>query len=56
MQPNEPAENMAEIKEALKQQQEFNKLQIEKLAEQERYIKEVLDNQDLLSFCITYTS
>lgn len=42
------AEDMAEIKEALKQQQEFNKLLIEKLAEQERYIKEVLENQDQL--------
>ena len=42
------AEDMAEIKEALKQQQEFNKLLIEKLAEQERYIKEILDNQDQL--------
>jgi len=42
------AEDMAEIKAALKQQQEFNKLLIEKLADQERYIKEVIEKKDHL--------
>lgn len=42
------ADDMAEIKEALKQQQEFNKLLIEKLADQERYIKETLEKRDHL--------
>lgn len=42
------ADDMAEIKEALKQQQEFNKLLIEKLVDQERYIKESLEKRDHL--------
>jgi len=39
---------MAEIKEALKKQEEFNKLLIEKLAAQEEYIKEVIEKKDQL--------
>lgn len=42
------ADDMAEIKEALKQQQDFNKLLIEKLVDQERYIKESLEKRDHL--------
>lgn len=42
------AEDMAEIKRALKQQQDFNKLLIEKLADQERFIKETIEKRDHL--------
>jgi DNA-binding transcriptional MerR regulator len=39
-------EDVAEIKDLLKQQQEFNKLLLEKLASQEQYIKESLEKRD----------
>lgn len=41
------SEDIFEIKQALKQQTEFNKLLIEKLEHQERYIKESLKKRDL---------
>lgn len=40
------AEDINEIKEALKQQNEFNQLLLEKLESQERYIKESLEKRD----------
>lgn len=50
--PNLPtlatAEDMVEIKQALKDQQEFNKLLIQKLGEQERSFKEALESRDQL--------
>lgn len=39
-------EDIAKIMDALKQQQDFNKLLIEKLAEQDRYIKESMEKRD----------
>lgn len=42
------AEDMAEIKQALKDQQEFNKLLLQKLEEQERNFKMALENRDQL--------
>lgn len=50
--PNLPtlatAEDVAEIKQALAEQKEFNKLLIQKLGEQERSFKEALENRDQL--------
>jgi DNA-binding transcriptional MerR regulator len=40
------AEDIADIKQALQQQQEFNKQLLEKLEQQERYIKESLEKRD----------
>jgi DNA-binding transcriptional MerR regulator len=40
------AEDISEIKEALNEQREFNKLLLQKLEQQERYIKESLENHD----------
>lgn len=40
------AEDMQEVKEVLKQQQEFNKLLMQKLEQQERYIKDSLESRD----------
>lgn len=42
------AEDIAEIKEALKAQAEFNKRLVEKLDNQERYIKESIEKRDHL--------
>lgn len=42
------AEDMTEIKEALNEQMKFNKLLLEKLSVQERYIKESLEKRDQL--------
>lgn len=42
------AEDMAEIKQALAEQKEFNKLLLQRLSDQERYIKEALENRDQL--------
>lgn len=39
-------EDVAEIKDALKEQREFNKLLLEKLDNQERYIKESIEKRD----------
>lgn len=50
--PNLPtlatAEDVAEIKQALAEQKEFNKLLIQKLGEQERSFKEALEKRDQL--------
>lgn len=40
------AEDIVEIKEALKQQQEFNKFLVEKLDHQEKFIKESIERRD----------
>ena len=40
------AEDIAEIKEALKEQQQFNKVLLEKLDHQEKYIKESIEKRD----------
>lgn len=40
------AEDIADIKQALQQQQKFNKQLLEKLEQQERYIKESLERRD----------
>ena len=41
-------EDVAEIMDALKQQQDFNKLLIEKMAEQDRYMRESMEKRDKL--------
>lgn len=50
--PNLPAlataEDVAEIKQALAEQKEFNKLLIQRLTEQERFIRETLESRDQL--------
>jgi DNA-binding transcriptional MerR regulator len=40
------AEDIADIKQALQQQMEFNKLLLERLEQQERYIRESLEKRD----------
>ena len=48
MTANITAEDVAEIKHALAEQKEFNKLLIQRLADQDRFIKESLEQRDQL--------